>query len=307
MVKIYIVLSFLVLFIFPKEVTSQEIKIFKVEDFDLVGNVKSCLVSTSYGKEGYDFNEMGLLTKSVTRYNDEDYDITYYKYANGQLLEKRLENYREKTFDSATSIANLYTIDTTSNLKITEKIVSYNKDFIDQYEYYYKADTLVKVIRSNNDGIDETLISFTNVKGETTKTYTLNGVAEHSERISVKKENDSVVEKNILNKNFIKGKPSSAVEEVFDGRNNLTVKTLFFFNEKTKQLAPQEILKYAYDEKGMLLSTASAEGNIVEDKEYSYQFDENNNWIKEIITPDNAYKTRKITYYEVAEVEVKQE
>ena len=307
MVKNYVVLSLLSFLFFPKEMTSQDIKIFKVEDFELTGNVKSCLLSTNYGKEEYDFNEIGLLTKSVTRYNDEDYDISYYKYSNGQLLEKRFENYRENTFDSATSIANFYTIDTTSNLKITEKIVSYNKDFLDQYEYYFKADTLVKLVRSNNDGIDETLISYTKIKGETTKTYTLNGVVERSERISVKKEKDSVVEKNILSKNFINGKPNSAVEMLFDGRNNLTLKTLFFFNEKTKQLAPKEVLKYAYDEKGMLLSTASTQGNIVEDKEYLYQFDKNNNWIKEIITPDNAYKTRKITYYDVAELEAKQE
>ena len=307
MVKNYVVLSLLTLLFFPKEITSQDIKIFKVEDFELTGNVKSCLLSTNYGKEEYDFNEIGLLTKSVTRYNDEDYDISYYKYSNGQLLEKRFENYRENTFDSATSIANFYTIDTTSNLKITEKIVSYNKDFLDQYEYYFKADTLVKLVRSNNDGIDETLISYTKIKGETTKTYTLNGVVERSERISVKKEKDSVVEKNILSKNFINGKPNSAVEMLFDGRNNLTLKTLFFFNEKTKQLAPKEVLKYAYDEKGMLLSTVSTQGNIIEDKEYLYQFDKNNNWIKEIITPDNTYKTRKITYYDVAELEAKQE
>ena len=29
---------------------AQEIKIFKVNDFDLKGNVKSCMVSTKYGK-----------------------------------------------------------------------------------------------------------------------------------------------------------------------------------------------------------------------------------------------------------------
>lgn len=300
MVKNYIVLVFSIFFLFSKGMTSQEIKIFKVEDFDLKGKVKSCLVSTNYGKEEYDFNEAGLLTKSVTRYNEEDYDITYYKYINGMLLEKRLENYRENNFDSATSIANFYTIDSISNLKITEKIVSYNKDFLDQYEYFYKsADTLVKVIRTNNDGTDETLISYTNLKGESTKTSKLNGVVERSERISFKKENDSVIEKNVLAKKFIKGKPSSALEEEFDGRNNLISKTQFFFSEKTKQFEPQEIVKYDYDEKGMLLATKATSGNVIETLEFLYQFDENGNWIKEIITPDNTYKTRNISYYEV--------
>jgi len=293
------VLILLALFIFPKELTSQEIKIFKTEDFDLVGAVKSCKVSTDYGKEEYDFNEMGLLTKSVTRYNDQDYDITYYKYANGQLLEKRLENYRENIFDSATSIANFYTIDSVSNPKITEKIVSYNKDFLDQYEYYYKDDTLVKVIRKNNEGTDETSISYTNVKGEETKTYTLNGTIQESERISIKKENDSIVAKNILTKKFIEGKPSSALEEEFDGRNKLILKTQFLFSESTKQFESQELVKFIYDENGMLLSSSSTRGNVIDEKEYLYQFDENGNWIKEIITPDNAYKTRRIAYYEL--------
>ncbi|KAG1648508.1 Chaperone protein DnaK [Nymphon striatum] len=282
---------------FEEGMAAQEIKIFKSEDFDLIGNVKSCLISTNYGKEEYDFNEAGLLTKSVTRYNEEDYDITYYKYLNGMLLEKRLENYRENTFDGSTSIANFYTIDSTSNLKITEKIVSYNKDFLDQYEYFYEADMLVKVIRTNNEGNDEIIISYTDVKGEKTRTSTLNGVVERSERISLKMENDSVISKNILAKKFIEGNPSSAVEEEYDGRNNLISKTQFFFSEKAKQFEPQEIVKYEYDEEGMLLSSNSTTGNIVEAKEFLYQFDTNGNWIKEIITPDNAYKTRKISYY----------
>lgn len=299
MVKNYIVLVFSIFILFPKAITSQEIKIFKATDFNLIGTVKSCLVSTNYGKEEYDFNEAGLLTKSVTRYSEEDYDITYYKYLNGMLLEKRLENYRENTFDSGTSIANFYTIDSTSNLKITEKIVSYNKDFLDQYEYFYKDDTLAKVIRTNNDGTDETLITYTNVKGEKTKTSMLNGVKERSERISLKKENDSVIEKIVLAKKFINGKPSSALEEEFDGRKNLISKTQFFFSEKTKQFEPQEIVKYGYDLEGMLLTSNSTTGNVIEEKEYLYQFDEKGNWIKEIITPDNAYKTRKISYYVV--------
>jgi len=303
MVKNYIVLVLLALLLFPKEMTSQEIKIFKAEDFDLIGAVKSCLVSTNYGKEEYDFNETGLLTKSVTRYNDEDYDITYYKYLNGKLLEKRFENYRDAAFDGATSIANFYTIDSTSNLKITEKIISYNKDFLDQYEYYFKADTLVKVIRINNKGIDETLITYTSLKGEKTKTYALNGVLEQSERISLKKENDSIVEKTVLTKKFIEGKPSSALEQEFDGGNKLISKKQFLFSEKTKQFAPQEIVKYAYDEKGVLLSSNSSTGNVIKEKEFLYQFDKNGNWIKEIITPENAYKTRKITYYTTTEEE----
>ncbi len=74
-----------------------------------------------------------------------------------------------------------------------------------------------------------------------------------------------------------------------------------------KQFTNEEVVKYLYDESGVLLSSFSVRGELEEKKGYVYQFDPNANWIKEIITPDNTYKTRKITYYETAEAAVKQE
>ena len=47
-----------------------------MEDFDLVGKVKSCLVITDYGREMFEFNKNGTLTKTITQYNDTDQDIT---------------------------------------------------------------------------------------------------------------------------------------------------------------------------------------------------------------------------------------
>ena len=80
-------------------------------------------------------------------------------------------------------------------------------------------------------------------------------------------------------------------------RYKLTLKTKFFHNAKTKQFAKEGVQKYHYDESGMLLSLESGTGAMIEKKEYIYQFDTNGNWINEIITPDNTYKTRKISYY----------
>ena len=203
MLKNYIVLFLFVFTIFPLAIDAQEIQIFKVEDFDLKGSVRSCLVSTKYGKEEYEFNEEGLLAKSVTRYNDSDYDITYYKYSKGMLLEKRLENYRDNLFDKSTSIASFYTIDSLLNLKITEKIISYNKEFLDQYEYFYKNDSIFKIVHTNDSGIDETLVSYTDSKGEQTQTYILSGVVQKTVRTSVKKEQDSVVSRNVVTRKFM--------------------------------------------------------------------------------------------------------
>ncbi len=306
MVKNYTVLILIVLFFLPKGMTSQEIQIFTVEDFDLKGNVKSCLVSTNYGKEEYDFNTEGLLAKSVTRYSDTDYDITYYKYSKGMLLEKRFENYRDNLFDKSTSIASFYTIDSLLNLKITEKIVSYNKEFLDQYEYFYSADSIFKIVHSNDSGIDETLVSYTDFKGEQTKSYVLNGAVQKSIRTSEKRVKDSVVERNVLTKKFLNGVSNSALEETFDGEGKLITATKFYASPKTKRLSKVEALVYTYDKMGVLFQKEVQAEKSAETKEYIYQFDENGNWIKEIITPENTYKTRNISYYETLE-EMKEE
>ncbi|NHF59247.1 hypothetical protein FK220_007840 [Flavobacteriaceae bacterium TP-CH-4] len=287
---------------------SQEIRIFTIADFDLRGKVKRCLVSTDYGKEEYDFDEDGRLTKSVTRYNENDYDVTYYKYEQGELIEKRFENYRDKQFDEATSIANFYQIDSTQNRKVVEKIVSYDKSFLDQYEYLYDANgQLAKIIRTNEEGIDETNVEYKDYKNEHTVSYLINGEIQKSIRTSIGKSRNGATEKVVLTKKYIEGAPNTAMEEVYDGSDRLVSKTDFYFDLKIKQFAPETIITYGYDESDRLISTKTERGKAVERKEYIYQFDneESGNWVKQIITPDNSYTTRKITYYELTE-EVKQ-
>ena len=307
MVKNYTVLFLILTFFISQRMAPQEIKIFKVDDFDLKGNVKSCLISTKYGKEEYEFNKKGLLTKSVTRFNNVDYDITYYKYSKGMLVEKRFENYRDDIFDKSTSIVNLYIIDTLLNLKITEKIVSYDNEFLDQYEYYYKNNSLRRIIRTNNDGIDEIRVLYNELNGEQTETYEINEVIQKSIRASTKMEMDSVVQRNVLTKNFLNGEPSNAVEEIFDGAGKLMLSTSFVTNEKSKKFMQEKTTSYSYDETGMLSQTEEKQDGDSEIKNFVYQSDVNNNWIKEIITPENSYKTRKISYYAEELEEVKQE
>lgn len=302
MVKNYTFLFLFLLSGLQSILFAQEIRIFTIQDFDLKGPVKSCLVSTDYGKEEYNFDKNGLLTKSVTRYNDSDYDITYYKYNGGELIEKRLENYRNNTFDSSTSIANFYEIDTTINRKVIEKIVSYDKEFLDQYEYIYDVEgRLEQINRNNNDGIDKTNIEYNLLKGEGTRTFYLNGVILESARTSERKIKDKSFQKILLTKKFLMGDPSTALEEIFDVEDKLVMKTIFYFDQKKKQFAPEEIITYSYNELGMISMVQMEKEGNEETKEYIYQFDngESGNWIKQIITPDNTYKTRKIAYYEV--------
>ena len=310
MVKNYTLSFLFLLIVMPPRLYSQEIKIFKSTDFDLTGKVKSCLVITDYGKEEYDFDQDGLLTKSVTRYNDDDYDVTYYKYKDGELLEKRLENYRDKVFDKTTSIANFYTIDTTAARKVVEKIVSYEKTFLDQYEYLYDSENkLVKIIRTNEDGNDETSIDYNTYGDEQTISYILNGVLQKSVRTSHKKGKDKTIENVVLTKKFLNGEPNTAMEEIFDTHGKIKVRTNFVFDEKKGQFSPESIEKYTYDAAGILTKLETTVGETVEVKKYIHQFDngETGNWVKQIITPDNAYTTRKITYYPAENTAVEKE
>ncbi|MCM4152525.1 hypothetical protein DHD05_13060 [Arenibacter sp. N53] len=292
----YIVLAF----ISPASLHAQEIKIFTVQDFDLNGPVKSCLVATDYGKEEYDFNEAGFLTKAVTRYSDTDYDITLYKLDGGELLEKRVENYRDGVFVKNTSIANIYELDTTEGKKITEKIISYNKEFLDQYEYVYGEDGKLSTIKRTNDsGIDETAVKYEFYKGEFTETYYLNDIIFKSIRTSKVKGKDNLVQKLILTKEFLDGQPQRALEQTYNSNNKLVSEKKFNYNLDQKTFIPTESANYGYNPQGMLTSLKTINGKSVNTQEYIYQYDshESGNWIKQIITPDNTYKTRKIKYY----------
>ncbi len=279
---------------------AQEVKIFTLKDFDLKDSVKTCLVSTSYGKEEYDFNRKGVLTKSVTRYNEADYDVVYYKYQNDELIEKRSESYRNNIFDPSTSIAHFYKLDTLNNVKVTEKIVSYEEEFLDQYVYHYddKGD-LVKIIRTNNDGIDETLIEYKKYKGEYTVTYLINNEPLKSIRTSQLKKKNGTVQKVVLTKEYLKGEANKAFEEVFNEKGLLVAQQEFEYNIAEKTFVPTKRTTYTYDDNDMLVGEASKNGDEVMKKEYVYQYDREGegNWIKQIVRPENTYKTRKITYY----------
>lgn len=296
MIKNYISFFFLV---FVLGLQAQEIKLFKVEDFDLKGKVESCLVITDYGKELFEFNEAGFLTKTVTQYNDTDQDITYYKYENGELLEKRMESYKDKVLDAATSMANFYTIDTVPFKKVSEKVISYDKEFLETQEYVYDdQNRLVKITTSNAEGVDETTLAYEAYQNELTVSVFMNGILEKSTRTSERKTANGM-QKVVLRKEFIDGEPNEAVEEFFDTEGKLLSKEIYIQSPAKKEFVSERKMLYAYDSEGMLQKITTKTANALSIKEYIFQFDssEERNWIKQIITPDNSYTSRKITYY----------
>ncbi|MEM7485170.1 MAG: hypothetical protein AAF348_08165 [Bacteroidota bacterium] len=304
MVKNYVALLFFNL-VFLAVLRSQDIQIFKVQDFDLKGKVKSCLVITDYGKESFEFNRDGLLVKTITQYNDTDQDITYYKYNNNELLEKRMESYKNNILDASTSMANFYSVDSLPEKKVLEKIISYDKEFLEQQEYVYDAKgKLMKITTSNEDGVDETTVEYTPYKNELTTSFFINSVLEKSIRTSERK-GKTGVQNVVLTKEYIDGDPNTAVEEIFNVNERLISKEFFRYSTTEKRFVQEKKLFYTYGEDGMLDKITSKTATSQSVKEYIFQFDSNKekNWIKQIITPDNTYTTRRITYFSTDEEE----
>ena len=291
----------LLAFLFPVDAISQEPQVFTRSDFDLKGDVRNCLVITNYGQEEFEFNRNGMLTKSITRFTDEDYSVTYYKYQDSVLLEQRNENYAQGQLDEATSIAHFYELDTTENKTVTERIFSYQKEFLDQYEYVYdETDKLIRIIRSNEEGLDETEVAYTVFKDEETITYSINGVIQKSIRSSIKKKGTPEEEQLTLTKEYLAGQPSRAIEKSRDTKNFLRSEKEYYYDPAKNEFALRQRTDYQYDSDGNLSEESILLGRAKSSKTYIYQFDgsEVRNWIKQIVTPDNTYKTRKITYFE---------
>ena len=294
----------LLLGVSPVWLCAQETKVFTTADFDLIGKVKSCLVLTDYGREEFDFNKAGRLTKSVTRYNDKDYSITYYKYKDGFLAERRDEVYRDGSFDENSSIAHFFERDSTSGSTITEQIVSYSKEFIDSYEYFFDEDNrLMKTIRSGTEGVDETRVEYSRYKGETTTSYFLNEVLQRTIRESEQKGKDGKAQRIVLTKEFIKGAPDQALEAIYNNEDQLVSEIFFDYDEKEKSFVPSKKIAYHYGEHGVHAAIKTQEGLQIRTDSFIYQFDTKGNWIKQIVTPSNSYTTRKISYYPDEEVE----
>lgn len=279
---------------------AQEIKIFSVSDFDLNGNVKTCIVIKDYGQEIFEFNENGFLAKSTTQYNELDKDIVLYTYEAGELIEKRMESYKDNELDKATSMVNFYEVDTTNNKYIKEKIISFDKEFFEQQEYYFNdTDVLEKIITSHENAVDEVLIKYSEYKNESTQTVFENGVIEKSIRKSLKKTKTGKQLNLVLTKEFVDGEPNKAVERVFSENGKLISEQIFLHSIEEKEFVPSENRSYTYDEEQVLTKLTIKTKNTEAVKEFIFQFDdsEHKNWVKKIITPDNTYVTRRITYY----------
>ena len=304
--KHYLLFFLTILLIFSG--TAQEIRQFTVADFDLKGAVKTCQVITDYGQEIFEFDSLGRLVKVTTQYNEEDKDITSYKYALGELIEKRVESYKDNVLDLTSSMAYFYSIDSTDTKKIKEQIISYDKEFVEIQEYHYnEEDKLVKVITSHENAVDEMRVEHSIYKNEQTTTYFENEIIQKSIRASEKNSKKWGTLSIVLTKTYLDGEPIEAEDERRNQDVLLISKEMFRYNTEEKEFATQVKHLYSYDNEGVLSSETITQGNSTFKKEYIFQFDANEekNWVKKIITPDNSFATRQITYYPTPVAEVK--
>lgn len=158
---------------------SQDLNLITLKDYNLKGKVQHCIVSADYGNEEFYFDRDGILTKSITRYGEEDYTITAYAIQDKTLIQKNIEVYNNGELDKSVSLAHAYEIRINSHGKIiTERIVNFKNEVFDTYKYVYDKDNrLIKITRNNDKGISETDIVYeTDDKGKIVKEVHLAGV-----------------------------------------------------------------------------------------------------------------------------------
>ena len=282
---------------------AQEPAIFTVSDFDLKGPVKSCVVITGYGREEFNFDKNGRLTKTRTSHSNTDYDITYYKYAGDALIERRDEVYRDNAFDRASSMAHIYSLDTVGSGKLTESIISYARVNMEQFEYYYDSiGNVSRIIRTDNSGVDETLIKRDTLTNMVTETHILNEKTVKAIMRSLEADKNR---KEVTLTMFM-GQAQGKVEMEVDSVGRIINETEWSMPRATNAADPFKTKfkervekKLEYGENGLLSKTTTTRGQAVSEQEYVHQLDgsEFQNWIKQIVTPKNTYITRKITYY----------
>lgn len=280
-------------------------EVFTRSDFELRGPVRTSTVITDYGEERFEFDRGGKLLKTLTRYSDTDYDITYYRYREEALTERRDEVYRDGSFDESSSFARFYQRDTLAGT-LTETITSYDQQMKEQFTYTYDSIGRVeRILRIGPEGIDETRVAFSEEQGEETAEYFLNGQLSKSVRRSETEGAEGVTVTTLI-KEYFQGLPQKALEQTRNSKDLLLLETQFVYDSVKSGFRKEQTRVFAYTEDDLLesetISYLNSKGNVsgTDEKKYLYQKDGKSpgNWIRKVITPENTIIARRITYFE---------
>jgi hypothetical protein len=267
--------------------------------------VRTSTVITDYGEERFEFDPGGKLLKTLTRYSDTDYDITYYRYGQGVLTERRDEVYRDGSFDQSSSFARFYQRDSLAGT-LTETITSYDQQMKEQFTFAYDSTGRVeRIVRIGPEGIDETRVAFSEQKGEETAEYFKNGQLSKSIRRSETKGVEGTTITTLV-KEYFQGVPQKALEQTRNSKDHLLLETQFVYDSVKSGFRKESTRVFTYGHDGLLesetisyLNTKGRVSSTVE-KKFLYQKDGKTpgNWIRKVITPENTIIARRITYFE---------
>lgn len=282
-------------------VSGQDISVLSLQDFDLKGKVKSCTVVNNYGKEVFDFDEQGRLKRSRTQYSENDTHWVTYVYSQGYLKEKRSEHYLNGELDREQSIINLYQIDTLeTGVRITEKIVSYNKAFLEQIVYNLnKKGQTVSIQKLHADAVDEIVVNRTNTKSGKITEYVLNGALQKWIRERVVDQKSAGKIKEVLTREYFNEEPYLATEVKYAEDGTVLSSEQFLYDDTVGKYIMEEKHEYIYGDKNTLKGEKITSPRTSTEKSFVFQYDNNtpSNWIRKIILPDNSYTSRVIEYY----------
>ncbi len=304
----YLACMSLVFTLMGHSLRSQEPESFSRSDFQLLGPVKSCVVKANYGAETFEFDREGRLVKSQTRYNDSDYDITYYRFSDSLLTERRDEVYRDGKFDAQTSIAHFYSRDTVGQPRLLERIVSYDRSFQEQVAYYLgEAGRLERIVRTDAEGVDETSVEYAEFKNEATRSFMKNGELHKSIRTSQKKGEAGRTTTELV-KEYLRGTPVNAAERTLDEQGKLLREVTFTYDGEKKSFVPVSTREVSYNDQNLPETETTtihatgkngSQGERKEIRSYVYQMDGSGhgNWVRQVITPENTFVVRQIEYF----------
>jgi YD repeat-containing protein len=281
--------------------TAQEVLIKKREDYQLKGPVKKCTVLTSYGKEVFEFNRKGWLERITSFFNETDYHITNYIYSNSGIKERRIEYYEGGIIDREASIANFYQKDSVSSKIISENVVDYTGNLIEQKSYVYDSLSRVKTIyKRSPQGRFTTQISYSKDSlGSTFITaYYLDSIINKKVFITLPKKNDKEIYTHVT-KQFLDSEPVEESFVLINEKDEVTLRETSFYDPEKESWVLNSSIRYRYDSKGKVVEQKTQQGNSLFTQQYTYQVDGTpySNWIKQIILPNLTYTTRIVEYF----------
>lgn len=293
-------LTFLGILTLVVSLQGQDIKVFRLSDYDLVGAAKVCEVRTDYGKEIFTFDQDGLLLRSETFFSETDKIVTTYEFSDGELSGKRIEQISSGEIDKSQSFRyNYKTVFEGDVMKTTEEVLSYDAQFRERREFQYDTlGNLNRITHYQQEGIDEVRIEREQVGDTLVTREKENGELQRIEKTFQQLEENAIF-KHIYQEEFFRGEPFEAREDVYNSKGKRVSYKVMYYDPEKEAYIEEEAHSFTYGDNGELRAERIRKGAAIYENEFVFVYDDHSppNWIRKIQTPDNTYVSRIITYF----------